>query len=361
MADESPFLEWEWLASLEESGCTDARTGWLPQHLVLREGGRIVGACPLYVKGHSQGEFVFDHGWAEAAERAGIAYYPKLLVAAPFTPVAGARFLAAPGVDRAQVIAILGRALLDVCDTSGFSSVHVNFVRPDEAAALATLGYERRTGYQFQWINQGWHTFDDYLNALRSKRRNQVKRERRELALQGITLEVLEGDAIPDALFGPMFRLYKTTVDKFFWGHQYLNEALFDLLRRRWRTRLSFVIARRGDAIVAGTFNVRKGEALYGRYWGAFEDVRYLHFNVCYYAAIELCLRDGLTRFEPGAGGAFKYLRGFDARETTSMHFVADPRLAAAVRSFLARERTAVAREIDWMDERSALKSDDKP
>lgn len=358
VGEDSPFLEWEWLASLEESGCTTARTGWLPQHMVLRDGGRLVGACPLYVKGHSQGEFVFDHGWAEAAERGGLAYYPKLLVAAPFTPATGARFLAAPDVDRTLVVDVLGRALQDVCRASGFSSVHVNFCRPDEAAVLAGVGYDRRTGYQFQWINEeGWRTFDDYVNALRSKRRNQVKRERRELAAQGITLDVLEDAAIPDALFDPMFRLYKTTVDKFVWGHQYLNEAFFDLLRRRWRSRLSFVVARRGGTLVAGTFNVRKGSVLYGRYWGAFEEIRHLHFNVCYYAAIEHCLREGLTRFEPGAGGDFKYLRGFDAHPTESAHWIVDPRLATAVHGFLARERQAVEREIAWMDERSALKS----
>jgi predicted N-acyltransferase len=237
--------------------------------------------------------------------------------------------------------------------------VHVNFCQPHEVEALGAVGFDERVGYQFQWISQGWQTFDDYLGALRSKRRNQVRRERRALAEQGITIETHLGDAIPDELFGPMFQLYLTTVDKFVWGHRYLNEAFFDLLRRRWRHRLCFVVARREGRIVAGTFNVRSREVLYGRYWGAFEEWRHLHFNVCYYAAIELCLREGITRFEPGAGGAFKYLRGFDARPTSSMHFLAEERLAAAVRGYLAHERRAVAREIEWMDERSELKSTD--
>jgi hypothetical protein len=358
VGDDSPFLEWEWLASLEEAGCVSNATGWLPQHLALFDGARLVGACPLYVKSHSQGEFVFDHGWAQAAERAGIRYYPKLLVASPFTPAAGARFLARPDVDRGTVVRQLGGALSELCDGRTYSSVHVNFCRPDEAEMLAALGYVERSGYQFQWINPGWRTFDDYLAALRSKRRNQVRREQRELAAQGIEIAAHQGAAIPDELFAPMFALYRTTVDKFVWGHRYLNAELFELLRRRWKHRLAFVVARRRGQILAGTFNVQKGAVLYGRYWGTFEDVRHLHFNVCYYAAIELCLRAGLERFEPGAGGEFKHLRGFDARPTVSMHFLADPRLADAVRRYLLEERRAVGREIDWLDTQTALRRD---
>ena len=357
VGDESPFLEWGWLASLEESGCVHQRTGWLPQHLALwDDAGTLIGACPLYVKGHSQGEFVFDHGWAQAAARAGIRYYPKLLVATPFTPATGVRFLAHPAADRSRVVATLGTALRDLCGEDGYSSVHVNFCRPDEAEALETLGYVRRAGYQFQWINPGWSTFEDYLAALRSKRRNQVRRERRELAAQDVVISTHLGNAIPDDLFAPMFDLYRTTVEKFSWGHQYLNERLFELLRRRWRHRLAFVIARRRGRILAGTFNVHKGDVLYGRYWGTFEDVRHLHFNVCYYAAIELCLTLGVTRFEPGAGGEFKHLRGFDARSTTSMHYLGDPRLGDAVRRYLVEERRAVAREIGWLDTQTALR-----
>jgi len=357
VGDGSPFLEWGWLASLEEAGCVSTETGWLPQHLVLRDGDRLVGACPLYVKGNSQGEFVFDHGWAEAALRGGIAYYPKLLVAAPFTPATGVRFLVHPDCERTAVIQTLASALKEICGRQGLSSVHVNFCLAEEAAVLARLGFEERTGYQFQWINPGWRTFDDYLDAFRSKRRTQIKRERRELEAQGITITVLGGDEIPAAIVDPMFRLYKHTTDKLYWGRQYLNRALFELVHRRWRERLCFVVARRRDRVVAGTFNVRKNDVLYGRYWGAFEDLRYLHFNVCYYAAIEFCLRAGITRFEPGAGGEFKHLRGFDARQTTSMHWLADPRLARAVREYLVDERAAVTREIAWMGEQSAYKT----
>ena len=358
VGDASPFLEWGWLASLEEAGCVAAETGWLPQHLTLWDGADLIGACPLYIKGHSDGEFVFDHGWAGAAARAGIRYYPKLLAAVPFTPATGQRFLTRPDVDRAAVIRTLGSALKDICTGNDLSSVHVNFCLADEAAALADVGFVRRTGYQFQWRNPGgWRTFDDYLAAFRSKRRVQIKRERRELELQGIAIAAATGEAIDDALFGPMFDLYASTVDKYYWGRRYLNRELFELLRRRWKRRLCFIVARRGADVVAGTFNVRKGDAMYGRYWGTVEELRHLHFNVCYYAAIEYCLRDGIARFEPGAGGEFKYLRGFDAQVTESMHFIADERLARAVERHLDDEREAVASEVEWLGERRPLKS----
>jgi uncharacterized protein len=356
VGDGSAFLEWEWLSSLEDAGCVSARTGWLPQHLTLWSGRELIGACPLYVKAHSMGEFVFDHGWAEAAESAGIAYYPKLLVGVPFTPATGARFLSAPGADRPSVIRALGEALKGVCRRNGFSSAHVNFCLPDEVDALAECGFEHREGYQYRWTNPGWRSFEEYVAALKTKRRTQVRRERRELADQGIAIEVREGAEVPRELVPTMFRLYRTTIDKLYWGRQYLNERLFDLVGERWRRRLCFILARRGDEVIAGTFNVRKAGVLYGRYWGTFEELRFLHFNVCYYAAIEHCMREGIERFEPGAGGEFKHLRGFDAQSTDSMHFLADRRLARAVADYLARERRAVERHIEHMEERSALR-----
>jgi len=356
VGDGSAFLEWEWLSSLEDAGCVSARAGWLPQHLTLWSGRELIGACPLYVKAHSMGEFVFDHGWAEAAESAGIAYYPKLLVGIPFTPATGARFLSSPGADRPSVIRALGEALKGVCRRNGFSSAHVNFCLPDEVEALAECGFEHREGYQYRWTNPGWRSFEEYVAALKTKRRTQVRRERRELVDQGIAIDVREGAEVPRELLPTMFRLYRTTIDKLYWGRQYLNERLFDLLGERWRRRLCFILARRGDEVIAGTFNVRKGGVLYGRYWGTFEELRFLHFNVCYYAAIEHCMREGIERFEPGAGGEFKHLRGFDAQSTDSMHFLADRRLARAAADYLARERRAVERHIEHMEERSALR-----
>lgn len=358
VADDSPFLEWEWLASLEESGAVSAERGWAPRPLVVREGGRLVAACPLYVKGHSEGEFVFDWGWADAALRAGLAYYPKLLVGVPFTPVAGGRFLTAPGEDRPRWIRTLGAALRELCTANGLSGAHVNFCREDERDALVGEGWLPRLGFQYHWRNRGYARFDDWLAALRSKRRNQVRRERRALAEQGVAIECLAGDAIPDALFPTLFELYRSTIDANPWGRQYLDAEFFELLRERFRARLCFVVARQGEEVIAGTVNVQKGDALYGRYWGAFRELRYLHFNVCYYAGIEHCIERGLRRFEPGAGGSYKQLRGFDATPTWSVHHLEDPRLREGVRRFLEAERAEAAEVLGWYAAHTAHRRD---
>lgn len=356
VGDGSPFLEWGWLASLEEARCVGSRTGWMPQHLALYQDERLVAACPLYVKTNSEGEFVFDYAWAHGAERAGIEYYPKMLVAVPFTPATGARFLNAPHLDRAAVVRALGKALRDLCDEHEMSTVHVNFCEPGEAAALAELGYLERIGFQYQWRNQGYADFDGYLAALRHKRRKEIKRERRALAEQQVEIEALLGDAIPDDLFEPIFRLYRSTVDKYVYGRRYLNLRFFELLRERFRKNLCFIVARRRGALLAGTFNVQKSGVLYGRYWGTREELRHLHFNVCYYATVEHCIRAGLERFEPGAGGEFKWLRGFDPEPTRSMHYVRDPRLASAVARFVDEERRQVEHVVRAMRAQSQVK-----
>jgi predicted N-acyltransferase len=356
VADESPFLEWEWLAALEAGRTVTRETGWLPQHLTLWDGDELLGACPLYVKAHSMGEFVFDQTWATAAQRAGISYYPKLLVAVPFTPVVGARFLARPR-DAAMVRVTLAGVLENLCGQD-FSSVHVNFCRPEEGDALAARGWLRRCGFQYHWRNEGFGTFDDYLGSLRSKRRNQTRRERRELDGQGVRIRSYVGDQVPDGVASLVYRLYRTTVDDNPWGQRYLSSAFFERVLERFRDRVCLILAHQGDEVVAGTFNVQKGEALYGRYWGAFRMLRHLHFNVCYYAAIEHCITAKLSRFEPGAGGEFKHLRGFDATPTESLHWIRDRRFRAAVADYLERERTAVADEIEWYDENTAHKRD---
>ncbi len=356
VGDQSPFLEWDWLASLEDAGTLTDRTGWLPHPLVVRRRGRLVAACPLYVKGHSQGEFVFDWGWADAAENAGIRYYPKLLVAVPFTPVTGARFLVAPGEDRAHWTRLLAAALRELCLAQRLSSVHVNFCLPEEADALAESGFLTRVGIQYHWHNEGYASFDDYLARFRSKRRNQIRREQRQLAESGVVVRALAGDEIGDELFRPMFDFYLSTIESRYWGRQYLNYDVFEAVRERFRERLVFVVAYQDGEPIAGTFNVAKGDALYGRYWGATRFVRHLHFNVCYYAAVDYCIRNGLTRFEPGAGGEYKQLRGFDAQPTWSAHFLADPRLSRAVEHYLERERAQANQQVEWIRERSALK-----
>ena len=364
VGDESPFLEWDWLASLEESGAVGPESGWLPRPLLARDAGRLVGACPVYLKVHSEGEFVFDYAWADAAERAGIRYYPKLLVGVPFTPVTGARFLTAPDVDRGEMIRKLGSALREICLRDEISGVHINFCREHEAAAMIDHSgdtrvdetYMLRVGIQYHWKNANYRTFDDYLEQFRSKRRNQIKRERREMKPLGISIETLTGDAITDELFEPMFACYLATIENRYWGRQYLNSRFFELLRDRFRHRLCVVVARKGSEVIASTTNVIKGDTLYGRYWGALQNTRFLHFNVCYYAAIEYCIEAGIERFEPGAGGDYKFLRGFDPQPTYSLHFLAEPRLAGAVARFLELERAQAHDVIDHLRENSVLK-----
>jgi uncharacterized protein len=355
-ADGSPFLEWDWLAALEDAGAVGGRTGWQAKPIVAREDGRIAAACPLYIKEHSEGEFVFDWGWADAAERAGIRYYPKLLVGVPFTPVTGARMLVAPGLERDKWARELAWALRQVCDQHELSGVHVNFCTAEEAPPLQAAGFALRVGVQYQWRNPGYRDFDDYLGQFRSKRRNQIQRERRAMEEQGVAIEVLTGAELPDALFPDLYRFYRSTVDKKVYGRRYLNREFFELLRDRYRDRLCAVVARVDGQPIAGTINVCKGGVLYGRYWGAHSELRHLHFNVAYYAAVEYCIARGLERFEPGAGGEFKRTRGFDAQPTYSVHYLRDPRLAHAVARFLESEREETARAIDWLRENSALK-----
>lgn len=353
---DNPFVSHEFLLALERNGCVGRGTGWVPRHLLLEESGRLVGAVPHYAKTHSYGEFVFDWGWADAAENAGIRYYPKLLVAVPFTPVTGARFLVAPGEDRAHWTRLLAAALRELCLAQRLSSVHVNFCLPEEADALAESGFLTRVGIQYHWHNEGYASFDDYLARFRSKRRNQIRREQRQLAESGVVVRALAGDEIGDELFRPMFDFYLSTIESRYWGRQYLNYDVFEAVRERFRERLVFVVAYQDGEPIAGTFNVAKGDALYGRYWGATRFVRHLHFNVCYYAAVDYCIRNGLTRFEPGAGGEYKQLRGFDAQPTWSAHFLADPRLSRAVEHYLERERAQANQQVEWIRERSALK-----
>ena len=227
--DDSPFLEWDWLYAMEHSGSATRKTGWAPYHLIVREGPkkRVVAACPLYLKTHSMGEFVFDHGWADAAEGAGIRYFPKLMVGVPFTPHTGRRFLTAARANRAGLINLLGLALTSICEDNKLSSVHVNFCQADEAAALAPIGFMERLGYQYHWHNAGFATFDDYLARLKHKRRTAVRHERSALAEQGIEIRVHAGEEIPDRMFAEMFRIYCSTIEKLYWGRQYLTRRIF--------------------------------------------------------------------------------------------------------------------------------------
>ncbi len=354
---DSPFLEWDWLASLEDSGALAPESGWYPRILVAREAGELLAASPLYIKQHSEGEFVFDWGWADAAERAGQKYYPKLWIGVPFTPVTGTRFLVDPLQDRARWIQDLGNAVRELCAKQGFSSVHACFCLDDEVAPLRAAGYELRHGIQYHWQNPGYANFDAYLSDFRSKRRNQIRRERRALVEQGVEIKVHAGADIDDSLLDPMYRFYCANVSAHVWGRQYLNRKFFELIWERFRSRLCLIVAYLDGEPIAGTLNVVKGDVFYGRYWGCTRQLRHLHFNVSYYSAVEYCIEQGLRRFEPGAGGEHKQVRGFDAQTTRSMHYIEDLRLREAVGQFLEAERREADRAVDHLQSSSPLKS----
>jgi predicted N-acyltransferase len=356
--DDSPFLEWDWLYALEHSSSACARTGWLPLHLVVvrGEGDRLAGACPLYLKTHSMGEFVFDQAWADAAGRAGLAYYPKLVVGVPFTPHTGRRFLSAPDVDPACVLELLGRALVSLCADNGLSSVHVNFCASAEADGLQRLGFLRRAGYQYHWKNDAFRCFDDYLAKLRHKRRYAIRHERAELEKQGVSIRVHRGDEVARAMFDLAFEFYADTVGKFSWERRYLTRSFFRLLHEGFGRQVRLILAYREGRPIAGTFNLEKAGVFYGRYWGCREQLKHLHFNVCYYAAIEHCIANRLARFEPGAGGEYKWLRGFDPVLTDSAHYLADPALRRAVERLVDRERVEVEAYLQAARAESQLK-----
>jgi predicted N-acyltransferase len=356
--DSTPFIQWDWLESLEHSGCVAERTGWVPHHVVAEQAGALVAACPMYLKLHSMGEFVFDYEWADAAYRAGIQYYPKMLVGIPFTPVTGHRFLTAAGADRPALIRLLGQALMKVAADNKISSVHVNFCLPDEREALEQIGFFPRAGIQFHWQNRRFNSFDDYLGSFRSDRRNKVKRERREMERRGISIRAYEGHELTEKHLRIMFRLYKGHVERLYYGRQYLTQAFFDDLHRRFADHLCLMLAEREGKIIAGTFNVRDDTAMYGRYWGAFEEHPFLHFNVCYYAAIEHSIHMGLSRFEAGAGGSFKQLRGLDPQHTSSVHYFVDGGLRRAVERFLRQEREMIRRKRDMLLDSSQIKAE---
>lgn len=336
-----PFLSHAWLSALETTGCVGEEAGWIPHHIAFWEGDRLLAAAPAYLKDNSEGEFVFDWAWASAAERARIRYYPKLVVAVPFTPATASRFLVADPADRPRLLPVFAGVLRKFVEATGISSAHVLFPTEDEAKILGDAGLARRYGVQFHWRNEGYATFDDYLARFSSKRRNQIRRERREMDKQGITITTERGRIDP-AIVDVMFSLYTTTVEKFTWGRQYLNRAFFEEICAKLAGRVEIVLAREGSAILGGAFNLAGETTLFGRYWGAFQERPFLHFNVCFYHSIEACIAGKLQRFEPGAGGQHKMVRGFPPAITHSAHHLAHPGLDRAVREFLDRERAAI-------------------
>lgn len=347
----SPFLEHRFLASLEEAGTLGIENGWVPRIPVVRApDGALLAAAPAYIKLHSQGEFVFDFAWANFAEQVGVRYYPKLLLGVPFTPVTGRRILTSPGAPRERLIQAMAQVIVEMCDAFELSSAHVNFACEDEVKVLTELGFLHKLGIQYHWFRHGEDSFDDYLARFKSKRRNQLKRERRAVEQAGLTVQVHRGEELDDEDVKTAFRIYKSTVDKFYWGRRYLNQRVFELWAERMGDRMELVAAKRPDGeIIAGAVNFAKGRRLFGRYWGCFEEVKHLHFNVCYYQGIEECFERGLDVFEPGAGGEHKLVRGFEPTLMHSAHFLRDKRLHQAIGRHLEEERYRVERERELM------------
>jgi len=338
-----PFLSFAWLDALERTGCVGEERGWLPQHISLHENGECVAAAPAYIKTNSEGEFVFDYAWARHSEGVlRVPYYPKLLLAIPFTPATGPRILVRPDQDRPRILAAMARAIPQLCGALPVSGAHVLFLPERDSAELSGLGFAERRGVQFHWENPGYASFDDFLSRMNSKKRNQLKRERREMTDRGVRIEALSGRDLTPELVDFVFDFYLSTVEKFAWGRQYLNRELFEEVAKTMGDELHVVVARQAGKLVGGAFNFLGKDALYGRYWGATHEVPFLHFNVCFYFGIEECIRRGLSKFEPGAGGEHKVARGFEPTVTFSSHFLRQPQLDRAVRDFLERERAAV-------------------
>ena len=343
---DGPFTGHAFLAALEDSGSVCAETGWLPRHLAVTGAeGALVGCMPLYLKSHSYGEYVFDWGWAEAYQRAGGRYYPKLQGAIPFTPVTGRRLLLRPDAPAGTFLA-LATAAVRIAERLGVSSLHITFPTEQEIAALEPHGFLVRLGHQYHWENRGYASFDDFLGDLASRKRKAIRRERQSVAASGIALRTLTGGEIEERHWDAFFRFYLDTVDRK-WGHPYLNREFFRRLGETMADRVVLVMAEtRAGELVGGALNLLGADALYGRYWGCVECCRFLHFEACYYRAIDVAIEHGLQRVEAGAQGEHKVQRGYLPQPTWSAHWIAHSGLRRAVQRFLEAERPAVEAEI---------------
>jgi uncharacterized protein len=338
----NPFISHDFLYSLEASGSATARTGWQPQHLLVEAAdAALVGVVPCYLKSHSQGEYVFDRGWAEAYERAGGEYYPKLQVSVPFTPATGRRLLVppSPGADRVRSGLIAG--LLELCRKRQASSVHFTFLPEPECLALVGHGFLHRTDQQFHWENNGYATFDAFLEALSARKRKTIKRERRAALAPGITVHWLTGKDLTEEAWDAFFEFYMETGSRK-WGRPYLTRKFYSLIGQSMADKVVLVMAKRAGRFIAGAINFIGGDALFGRHWGAIEHHPFLHFELCYYQAIEFAIDRKLKRVEAGAQGEHKLARGYLPVTTHSAHYIADPGLRRAIADYLVRERAYV-------------------
>jgi len=352
LAGGNPTLAHAFLDSLHASGCASERTGWAPRYLTLWDGDRLEGAVPLYLKSHSRGEYVFDWAWADAYERHGLAYYPKLLAAVPFTPATGPRLLASGAPTRAR----LARALLEAARASEVSSLHVLFPSDEDARALREAGLLERSGVQFHWRNPGYASFEDFLGALSHDKRKKIRQERRRVAEAGVRLRRLTGAEARGADWDFLVACYRRTYRE----HRstpYLNREFFGMLAERMPQNVLLVLAEREGRPIAAAFDLFGRDALYGRYWGALERVPGLHFEACYYQALEFCIERGIALFEGGAQGEHKHARGFLPEPTRSFHWLAHPAFERAIDDYLCREGAHIEAYIDELNERAPFKS----
>ena len=353
----NPFVSHAFLSALEDSGSAGPETGWLPRHAVLRgEDSGILGIVPMYAKSHSYGEYVFDHGWANALERAGGNYYPKLQAAVPFSPVPGPRLLRRS--EAGVPIATMANALQQACQSHGLSSVHVTFCTREEWDGLGDAGWLRRIGMQFHWENEGYADFEGFLSALSSRKRKVLRRERRDANAAGLTFHALSGADITERHWDAFYAFYQSTVDRK-WGSAYLTRRFFSLLGERLGDKVVLMYAENGGKPVAGALNLVGAEALYGRNWGCRGDWPFLHFELCYYRAIDWAIEHGLQRVEAGAQGRHKIQRGYRPRHTYSAHWITHTGLRRAVANFLVEERAGIEAEMAALAEESPFRKGD--
>ena len=340
---ENPFVQHAFLLALEESGCVNAQTGWQARHMMLMDGDQPLAVMPLYAKNNSYGEFVFDWGWADAYERHGLNYYPKLVTAIPFSPVSGPRVGVSPAAEPLKVFAALLNAIHQLTASDHFSSWHLLFPGLQLQKALVEMKDEgaflHREAVQFHWFNRDYAGFDDFLATLRSSRRKNVKRERRIVAEQGVSLQRKTGSEISDEEWRGFYHCYMSTYRKRSGHDGYLNREFFDRLRETMAEQLMLVVARCDDEIVASSLFLYDSNCLYGRYWGALQDVSCLHFEACFYQGIEFCIEHGIQKFDPGTQGEHKLMRGFAPVKSASYHWIADSRFRAAIADFLNHEK----------------------
>ncbi|WP_445488670.1 GNAT family N-acetyltransferase [Rhodopseudomonas sp. RCAM05734] len=354
----NPFISHAFLLALEKSNSACIRTGWAPRHLVAKRGDAVIGVVPVYLKSHSQGEYVFDRGWADAYERAGGQYYPKLQASVPFTPATGPRLLIRDPLDVAQVGAVLANGLVALCGATHASSVHVTFARENEWKFLADNGFLQRTDQQFHFHNNGYAGFDDFLATLNSRHRKAIKRERRDALANGITVHALTGDDITEDAWDAFFAFYMETGSRK-WGRPYLTRAFYSLIGETMSRDVALIMAKREGRWIAGAINFIGSDTLFGRHWGAVEHHPFLHFEVCYYQAIDFAIRRGLKTVEAGAQGEHKIARGYLPQTTYSAHYIVDPGFRRAVADYLKHERAHVAAAVRELTEAGPFRKGD--